>query len=240
MEGMNSKTAMEVNQGIHGSCFQPFSKLGLEIYKIAQHIMDKHYCINLSDLATACVRFIKGANKIDILNEIHRLEKERIFLDGHALTNSEVLKNPVRKEIRDIISSSPGVNFSRLRDTTGKGNHLLAWHLSVLEKFTYIRSATIDGSLAYFAKDAPPDQDVLNALSHKPGLKEMLILVLKLGEMKSKEIELALKLPHATAFRRLRKLVEHGFLQEQVYVEHDAMRYKVNLAWIEPIRKLRE
>ncbi|MEX2680795.1 MAG: hypothetical protein Q6373_004295 [Candidatus Sigynarchaeota archaeon] len=167
---------MEGFQGTRGNASRSFSKLGAKVYNIAQQMMDKHYCINMSDLVIACTRFIKNATKQEVIEEIDRLEREKIFFDGKALTVDAVLENPTRKEIFEIVSTSPGINFTRLRNTTGKGNHLLAWHLAVLEKFGFIRSAPIDGSLAYFPKAAPPEHDVLNAFLNKPGLRDLLFL----------------------------------------------------------------
>ncbi|MBN2150181.1 MAG: hypothetical protein JW839_01920 [Candidatus Lokiarchaeota archaeon] len=217
----------------------PSSKLGTEVYKIAQQMMDKHYCINIADLATACTRFIKDATRRSILDEIHRLERDRFLFDGKALTGTTVLENATRKELLGIITASPGIGFPRLRDATGKGNYLLAWHLSVLEKFTFVRSATIDGSLAYFPRAAPPGHDVLHAFLNRPGLKEMLLLFLRLGRLKAKAVESALDLPHATANRRLRKLVDRGFVEELVDVEGGATSYELSPAWAEPMRKFK-
>jgi predicted transcriptional regulator len=228
------------NLGVLGNTSQIFTKLGGDIYKIAQQIMDKHYCIKISDLATVCIRSIKGATKRDILDEIHRLELGKFLFDGNALLSTSVLKNQTRQEILDAISARPGINFSRLRYTTGKGNHLLAWHLSVLEKFAFIRSATIGGSLTYFPKDAPPDLDVFNTLLNKPGMKEILLLLRRLGKIKCKDLEFAISLHHATAFRRLHKLIEYGFVQALVDVDHEVTAYMINPAWAEPIRKIRE
>jgi predicted transcriptional regulator len=236
IDAVDGQSVGEGNLGMLGNTSQMFTKLGGKIYRIAQQIMDKHYCINISDLATACFRSIKSATKRDILDEIHRLKLEKFLFNGNALTGTSVLKNLARNEVLDAIATSPGINFSRLRYATGKGNHLLAWHLSVLEKFAYIRSATIDGSLAYFPKGAPPDHDVLNAFLNKPGLKEILNLFMQLGKLRTKDIEFALKLPHATAFRRLRKLIDHGFVQDLADVEREAIWYEINPAWIEPIR----
>jgi len=238
MDKVNSQAVVEGFRGTRGSASQLFTRLGAQVYKIAQQMMNKHYCINISDLVTSCTRFIKNATKRDIIEEIDRLEREKVLFDGTALTIDDVLENPTRKELLEIVSTSPGINFSRLRNTTGKGNHLLAWHLAVLEKFAFLRSTTIDGSQVYLPKDAPPEHDVLNAFLNKPGMRELLLLLARYGKMKGREIELALKLPHATAFRRLQKLVERGLIQELVDEENDATWYEIKPAWIEPIRKL--
>ncbi len=237
---VDNKTSIKGDKDTRRDVSQPFSRLGEKIYEIAQQIMDKHYRIKISDLTTACTRFIKDATKRDIINEIDRLEREKFFLDGNALMRDTLLENPTRKNLLEFITKSPGINFSGMRNATGKGNFSLAWHLSVLEKFSLIRAATIDGSLVYFPKESPPDRDVLNAFLNKTGMKEVLLMLIRHKQVKCKDIEFALKLPHATAFRRLRRLIERGFVKEVVDVEHNTTWYELNPAWIEILNRLQE
>ncbi|MEX2680794.1 MAG: hypothetical protein Q6373_004290 [Candidatus Sigynarchaeota archaeon] len=58
--------------------------------------------------------------------------------------------------------------------------------------------------------------------------------------MRGKDVEIELNLPHATAFRRLQKLIERGLVQELSDAETEVTWYELKPEWIEPIRGSRD
>jgi len=89
-------------------------------------------------------------NKIGIQQIIANLEKKKKIVDGSKLTKEDILLLPKRKKIYDYVIKNPGTFFVRIINELGLSNHVVVWHLSILEKFDFIRKIKIDNIDIYF------------------------------------------------------------------------------------------
>nr|MDO8115010.1 hypothetical protein [Candidatus Sigynarchaeota archaeon] len=207
------------------------------ILQIANTYIDKHYIIDLSDLLFNCYKSIKNFDKNDINKEIDKMIKDKFFFNGKALTKPGVLINENRKEFFNIVTANPGINFSGIREITQKGNHLLAWHLSVLEKFGFIRSSAIEGNQVYFPSEVPTEHAKLFFAMRKPGVREILQIIEKGKAASFKHIKTFFPVAQSTIFQRLKKLVEYGLIKEQ-FVENEEPIFVINQEHEEFVKKM--
>jgi len=90
----------------------------------------------------------EGIHKIII-----SLVKKNIVVEGTKLTKKDVLIYSRRKKIYDYIKENPGKYVNKIAKDLKMCNIVVFWHLSVLEKFSFLKKMTIDNHVVYFDSD---------------------------------------------------------------------------------------
>lgn len=94
------------------------------------------------------------------------------------LKKSDVLKNEVRASVYAYIQANPGVRFEELRKALGLGNGALVFHLQILEREGFVKSAKEWSKRRFWASanaggpksDVTAHDAVANLLAGEPGL----------------------------------------------------------------------
>ena len=92
-------------------------------------------------------------NQVGIKKIIISLLKKKKIVEGSTLTSDEILNNTIRKRIYDLINENPGIIFHRIKTELDLSNAVGAWHLSILERFEYIRTLVFDNHEIYLNPD---------------------------------------------------------------------------------------
>lgn len=89
-------------------------------------------------------------NKYGIETILKSLVKKKLIVEGSKLTSNEILQNAKRVEIYDFILKNPGTYFNKIITKLKISNHIVVWHLNMLEKFGYIKKEKIENHNVYF------------------------------------------------------------------------------------------
>ncbi len=97
-------------------------------------------------------------NKIEVI--LKSLIKKRIIIPGTRLMKNNIIENPKRNEIFNLIKKNPS-NINEIMKALNIGSNHALWHLSCLEKFQFIRSKKISNRKMFFKFDSNPKFDEL-------------------------------------------------------------------------------
>lgn len=124
------------------------------ILNVVEEYLNKNRYFDMSEILPFIIsRFRMTSVDINIrrIEEILRtLVKKRFIVEGSKLINSDILKNPKRKQIYDYILKNPGIYFNRVLKELHFSNHVVVWHLNVLLKFNFIKKEKFDNHDVYF------------------------------------------------------------------------------------------
>ena len=124
------------------------------ILNVVEEYLNKNRYFNLSEILPFIVsRFRMASVDINIrrIEEILRiLVKKKLVVEGSKLINNDILKNEKRKQIYEYILENPGIYFNRILKELNISNHVVVWHLNVLQKFNFIKKEKIESHDIYF------------------------------------------------------------------------------------------
>ncbi|MHA1149060.1 MAG: winged helix-turn-helix transcriptional regulator [Promethearchaeota archaeon] len=89
-------------------------------------------------------------SKQGIENALKSLVQKNLIVEGSKIMNENILVNKKRREIYRFIIKHPGTHFNRILKQLNIANHVVVWHLNMLEKFNLIKKASIDNREIYF------------------------------------------------------------------------------------------
>ncbi len=145
-------------------------------------------------------------NKIELV--IKSLIKNRIIIAGAKLMKQDILHQFTRNEIYKFIMQNPGKNINEIMKTHNLGSNLALWHLSVLEKFQFIRSKKIRNRCIFFKFDSDPKFDELHYYLANDIVQSIINLMKNERSLKITQIADGLKKNHNTIKKYLEALTD--------------------------------
>ena len=137
------------------------AEISVERVELMSPMVDKIY-------SKAIARFEnqKGYKKESIFAAIKSLESKKWIITDQRTTKSDILKNPIKKEILGFIQKYPGVHARdpKIEDILHITRNPFIKHMATLESFGLVRSTKIGSTLNYFPADLPDVFDDLVVL----------------------------------------------------------------------------
>jgi len=113
-----------------------------EIQRRVRTILEKNKTIPLQTLLDQVyddLRKVACVQKKDVETILKKILRDNEILISPRLFNNEVLENIERKAILACLIQHPRFNLEELSHFLGIPKNKLAWHLTFLQKFQYIR-----------------------------------------------------------------------------------------------------
>ncbi len=133
-----------------------------------------------------------------------------------------------RRRIYEVIISFPGLHFREIQRRTRLGNGSLRYNLSVLERRGVIESEKHGRTLRYYPRGMRSDEKKLLGLLRLKTVRRILIYLLAHPEARHSDIVRALSLSPSTVTWHMKRLVEHGVVEERygtyALVDRDGLR----------------
>lgn len=113
--------------------------------------LKKYKDLKLDRLVPYCM-MVLGSHLSEerILQTIQDLLDKRYFIDESTLCHSDVLTNPVRKQIYEYIQVNPGSYNRIIRRALQIGSNEFNWHVKMLEKFGFVKRVSFPRGFGYF------------------------------------------------------------------------------------------
>ena len=163
-------------------------------------------------------------NRIELI--IKSLIKKRVIIPGTKLMKKDIIDNPTRNEIFKYIKQNPGRNINEIMKTHNLGSNLALWHLSVLEKFQFVRSKKISNRCVFFKFDSDPKFDQLHYYMANDIVQSIIKLMRNERPLKITEIADGLKKNHNTIKKYLEALIQLKLVE--IEKEKSRNLYKLN------------
>lgn len=130
------------------------NKTEKKILTLLREYMEKYRTFNMKKVMSYLSHRIKfssiNLNQAGIENILKALVEKNFIVEGSKLLREEVLENSIRKRIYDYILSNPGIHFRGLVRNLDLSNHVVVWHINVLERFEFIKRAEIENREIYY------------------------------------------------------------------------------------------
>ena len=126
----------------------------------AKRLMKKHYVLDTQDLYLQAIEEIHDEAPDAIHAAIRGLLSKNILFDGAAMTKDDVLVNETRHRVFETICLHPGIHFSTIRGLVNTDSRSLLVHLSVLERFGFVRLEHVNTNKACYEASLPRDLDI--------------------------------------------------------------------------------
>jgi predicted transcriptional regulator len=163
-------------------------------------------------------------NRIELI--IKSLIKKRVIIPGTKLMKKDIVQNKTRNEIYKYIKQNPGRNINEIMKTHNLGSNLALWHLSVLEKFQFVRSKKISNRCVFFKFDSDPKFDQLHYYMANDIVQSIIKLMRNERPLKITEIADGLKKNHNTIKKYLEALIQLKLVE--IEKEKSRNLYKLN------------
>jgi predicted transcriptional regulator len=125
-----------------------------KVLTLLREYMEKYRTFNMKKVMSYLSHRIKfssiNLNTAGIENILKRLVEKNFIVEGSKLLREEVLENSIRKQIYEYILANPGIHFRGLLRDLDLSNHVVVWHINVLEKFEFIKRAEIENREIYY------------------------------------------------------------------------------------------
>lgn len=86
------------------------------------------------------------------------LIEKNLIVEGSKLIREEVLENNKRRLIYEYVLKHPGSLYTRIVKDLNLSNHVVIWHLYILQKFRYIEKGIIDNREIYYEPNLKLDK----------------------------------------------------------------------------------
>ena len=164
-----------------------------------------------------------------IQNQMIYLKEDKIILN--------ILANPLRKRIYFLIQSYPAVNFNYLKNILQIGSNQLLWHVSVLEKFNYIKSNQIGKIIVYSVPNVPRNELILSFLILKGSMRNLLrLLTNSTNGITIMEMVTELCVPRSNVLYSLKKFQEMNIVSKKE--EKSPYIYELNSLFLDLILEI--
>ncbi len=124
------------------------------VFSVVQEYLNKNRYFDVNEILPFIVsRFRMSSININMkgIEEILKsLVKKKIIVEGSKLSIDEILNNEKRKKIYDFILDNPGTYFYKIVTKLGISNHVVVWHLKMLQKFNFIKVEKFENHNVYF------------------------------------------------------------------------------------------
>lgn len=164
--------------------------------------------------------------------------KKKILVEGSKLTAEKVLTNPLRAQINQYIAQNPGSRVRDIRKAMDIDSAESKWHLTVLEKFGFLRSKYFGKYHSFYPAILPETYDEVLCVLRQDTAYRVFYDVFLSPNSSSQEISdrLALNNP-ATAKYHADKLINLQLFTPATDPEGSQERYSVNTSmWVEIVK----
>lgn len=125
-----------------------------DIYEIIIDYLNKNRVFELN-MVIPYVSSRLSRNEIDLSRQgiakiLQKFLNKNMVVEGSRLTREEILNNEKCKRIYQFIRRNPGVYFYRIVKELNIANHVVVWHLNMLEDFSFISKTAIGKKDIYF------------------------------------------------------------------------------------------
>ncbi len=136
------------------------------------------------------------------------LVEKKLVVEGSVLLKTDVLKNLQRRQIYHFIEENPGAIFNKILKSLKLSNYVVFWHVKILIKFEFIKTARIDNHDAFFNVTITPENFRFYYLKEKEISKQIINFLTEndIGVSKTK-ISLDLKM-HINTVNKYLELLE--------------------------------
>ena len=163
-------------------------------------------------------------NRIELI--IKSLIKKRVIIPGSKLMKKDITRNITRNEIYKYIKQNPGRNINEIMKMHNLGSNLALWHLSVLEKFQFVRSKKFTNQCVFFKFDSDPNFDQLHYYMANDIVQSIIKLMKNERPLKITDIADGLKKNHNTIKKYLEALTDLKLVE--IEKEKSRNLYKLN------------
>ena len=178
------------------------------IISIANELMDNRYLLDSELLYARCVRFLKDVDVRAINSALKELLRNKILVDGKAVTRLNILENENRGLILALIKNKPGLNLTKIARELGINITTVRWHLNMLERFELIRVVEIsENSSFYFDFYLKKVYDRLLIALNKKNMKLIVKAIHDHEKINFLDLLDFLDLPRTTLTRKVKKLI---------------------------------
>ncbi len=205
--------------------------LQARILEIAKELMQEHYLLDGDQLYSRCVRLLKDIDKKELDQELMKLYRLKILVNGKALTRENLCENQHRVKLLELVKVNPGSNLNKISNLMPLNRGTIKWHLKMLEKFDLIRSETIENQLVFFDFFIDKRLSKIYYILNKKAMLDILDCISKNFGITANELTTRIGLPRSTIFRKIKVMIENGFLQtfitgNQLVIQDFSPQYK--------------
>ncbi|MHA1371158.1 MAG: hypothetical protein ACTSWN_17285 [Promethearchaeota archaeon] len=213
-----------------GPTHSPFGDAGIQegtienaVYKLALDILSEtKKPLNLNILFSQCLsRLHLSPNQAN--STIATLIKKRMIIEGTKLTRGHVLRNKTRQKIFNHVRKSPGTYVRDIRRTLNIGSSEAKWHLSMLEKFGFIRKKVLGKYVAYYPAELTETFDEILCMLHVDSSYRVFYDCFVNPEATLDEIARRVEIHPQTAKYHIDRFITSGL------IINSANRYSVNM-----------
>ncbi|MFX1371856.1 MAG: hypothetical protein ACFFCE_08345 [Promethearchaeota archaeon] len=155
-------------------------------------------------------------NKNGIEITIANLIKKNMLVDGSKFIRDEILKNPNRFMIYNLILNKPGIHFMKIISLLGMSIFLVKWHLNMLLKFDYIKKTKMENrELYYDSRYSEKKARFLHFMGRERTLKIIYYLKKKPNGSSKYRISKDLKMHPNTVTKYIQKLEDLDILSRK-------------------------
>ncbi len=174
-------------------------------------------------IITKCTNLSININKKGIEQIIGSLIKKRMIVERSTLSKEDVLINANRKLIYDYICSNPGKYGAQFIKDLNLSHHVIVWHLSVLEKFRFIKQGSFDNHTLYYDSKMNFDDVKINYLKSN---NKKLLISLKQDNIGRNITQLSnhLGVHHRTLNKKLEILAKYNILSRK-YIDNSYLYF---------------
>ena len=127
------------------------------ILKFVQEFLDKNRKFDMKKMISFIQSRLKfseiNLNRAGIKNILKSLINKNFIVEGSKLSRNNILNNEKRRNIYNYILSHPGTYFNRIKSDLSLPNHIIVWHIEMLERFHLINKKKIEDHEVYFGTD---------------------------------------------------------------------------------------
>ncbi len=170
-------------------------------------------------------KFQIGVEKANIIISDLKIAK-LIEIDGEII-KINILANPIRRNIYDLITKYPGIFVNHIRRMVGIGPNHVLYHLSELEALKLITIHTFGNLKAFSLPHISEDQVKIGIILLKKNIQEIIHLLLN-SSSDNTENHMVQKtdIPRSTVLYTLNKLIGEKFVQKSKIGNNNC--YKIN------------
>ncbi len=123
------------------------------VYDAIMEYLDQNRYLNVDTVVPYLIsRFSNTSinlNKKGIISIIDSLIRKNLIVEGSKLVKDDILKNSNRYNIFQYIIKNPAIYFYKILADLKYPNHVIIWHLNILEDFGFIKKNKIKKNVVY-------------------------------------------------------------------------------------------
>jgi hypothetical protein len=139
---------------------------------------------------------------------------QRLLIFNDSGISIDILANPVRKNIINLIEKQPGIYINRLKHHLQIDSYQLLWHLGILKKFQFIKEIKIGKIIAFGLLNESAFRIIIGCIIQKDSINLMLKILVNDQNGKSQtELAEIIKTPRSNIIYWTKRLVDEKILE---------------------------